>query len=152
MGMSKTAIWIALFALVANAGSGLGLELVSPANCVSRTTVCDAQTMITALLDTVETPDNSGDVCELQGTLDQTCKGESASTPTASLELALQDRNPECTESLIVITPIDVLALTESLVQSMQDAVVPPVNPPGLRPVIVRRASTQSPNAPPHLA
>mgnify|MGYP003655650894 CR=1 FL=1 len=152
MGMSKTAIWLALFAFVANAGSGLGLELVSPTNCAADTTVCDAQTMITALLTTSQPCENQGDVCGLQGALDQTCEDENDSVAVASIELAVQDRNPECAESPAATAHLDFGSLGECLLQSTQDATVYPDDPPDLRPAIERRSATQSPNAPPHLA
>ena len=93
MGTHKTAIWVALFALIANASSGVGLELALPSADAQGATVCEAQSVIATML----VRSSSSDVCRLQSALDFTGDAEDRASDLAPSPLfgaVFHDRSP----------------------------------------------------------
>jgi hypothetical protein len=80
MGTHRTVTWFALFALIANAGSGLGLELVRPTGEAQVMTVCETQSAIATMLTPSKPASGTPDICSFQLALDFACDTEDSAT------------------------------------------------------------------------
>ena len=95
MGTRKTATWLALFALIANAASGIGLEQTRPDDGTRAQTVCDAQSLITGFVESTSTP-GFDSLSGLQRTLGGVSDSEDAELdPSPLFGAVMADRTPE---------------------------------------------------------
>ncbi len=87
MGTHRTATWIALFALIANASSGFGLELARPADDAQTMTVCETQSAIATMLMPSSPASGILDICSFQLALDLASDTEDSATNLGSSPL-----------------------------------------------------------------
>ena len=153
MGTIRTAIWVTLFALLANAGSGSGVALVRPVAMDGDASVCAAQSVIAAMLAPGHAPAPL-DVCLLQRTLDTASDEESTATHQEDTPLfgtLSQGTTPDIKLVPIVsdfITLADLAPQKDGGLQRALDYVPPPECLPSGH----FRSGLRTPNAPPHHA
>jgi hypothetical protein len=151
MGTHKTSTWLALFALIANAASGVGLEQTRPVEGMGAQTVCDAQSLITGFVESTSTP-GFDSLSGLQRTLGGVSDGEDADADLDSSPLfgaLMPDRTPD--SSLVALSHLSqYLTSTTALElhgapQGLPNVEMEPGSPPTAQFLRVLR----SPNAPP---
>lgn len=151
MGFGKTATWLALFALLANAGSGLGLELARPDTSGTDFNVCATQAAINTLSQSENTA-AAQNICALQTSLGNTAIPHESTVSAASdsLLLAVLSASPE-----LLAPPVlrSALPFDERDVESAsrQDTaqLVACLPPPESLPLDHARHSLRTPNGPP---
>lgn len=155
MGTCQTATWLALFALIANAGSGLGLEYAQPCAVSQASTVCEAQSVIAALIEPASGPSDAGDVCQFQWALGRAASdGESLADPFFTPLFGVPPCAPEVrSESALSPPPIATFTLLKKHEPAAQlRQALDFVPPPGTATPDRFRHALHGPNSPPHLA
>lgn len=151
MGIGRIATWFALFALLANAGSGLGLEQARPDTSWDVATICTTQAAINTLMQ----PDDATtevDVCALQTHLGSTALPHESTVraESDSLLLAVLCASPELLAPAMMRSalPFDDREV-ESASCHEATQVVAGLAPPESLPLEHARHTLRTPNGPP---
>lgn len=150
MALRGLTTWVGLFALVANASHGLGLELGQPLTADSGATVCGAQSVLSTLA--AVPPDASSNVCAYQIALDAVCEEETDGATVDSIPLLstmlVQDL-PDWPEAPM---PSAASLLLSPGLKRPADSIPAFSPPPGSLPTEQRSHALRVPNAPPRIA
>jgi hypothetical protein len=151
MGIGKLATWLALFALLANAGSGLGLEQARPDTSLAVATICTTQATINTLMQPKDAT-TKVDVCALQTSLGSTAlpHESTVSAESDSLLLAVLCASPELLAPPMMRStiPFDDREV-ESASRQEAAQVVACLPPPKSLPLEHARHTLRTPNGPP---
>jgi len=151
MGIGKLATWLALFALLANAGSGLGLEQARPDTSLAVATICTTQATINTLMQPKDATTDV-DVCALQTSLGSTAlpNESTVSAESDSLLLAVLCASPELLAPPMMrsTVPFDDREV-ESASRQEATQVVACLPPPESLPLEHARHTLRTPNGPP---
>jgi len=151
MGRHHPATWLAVFVVVANACSGLGLELARPGGAAQSGTVCAAQSAIASLVGSA----SAADVCRLQGALDGSSTGENASLESLATPLFGTVQHDPARAVTMTLPALDLTALIASAIpREASSAPRSPdyMSPPGPGSLDRLHHALLLPNGPPHLA
>jgi hypothetical protein len=152
MGNHTVWTWLGLFALVANASHGAGLELGHPVTPATGATVCSAQSVLVALASPA--PAEAASVCRYQVILEAVCDTE----PTAQHDLSqpfhgtvLAQDLPDFSQWVVPMRDFsDRLSMAYPGPAVLPPSSAPP--PPDTLPTTRLGYVLRVPNAPPHLA
>ncbi len=151
MGFGKIATWLALFALLANASSGLGLEHARPDTSSVVATVCTTQAAISTLMQPNDATTELN-VCALQTSLGNTTvpSDSTVSSASDSLLLAVLYASPELlTPPTLRSTYLDGALGAESETRLASAQIAACLPPPETLPLNHALHTLRTPNGPP---